>query len=103
LKIVLIDNDSLIRKMWEMAAKKAAVDLSTFKSVEDFIDVCDQYPIESQIYIDYELDDEKLGTIEAKLLFERGFADLSLATGHDPKDLDIPVYIKNVIGKRSPF
>ena len=99
----LIDDDLLIRKSWEFAAKKAKVNFQSFSSPAMFMDCCEHFPKDSLIYIDQELSDGMLGTIEAKQIAELGFINLYLATGHDPITLEKPSYIIKITGKKPPF
>lgn len=100
---ILIDNDLLIRMSWKFAAKKAEVQLTVFSSVEGFLAVAEKLNKGSLIYIDLELDDGVMGDVEAQKLSLMGFKSIYLATGHDPKTLNKPNYILEIVGKRSPF
>ena len=103
-KYVLIDNDILIRKSWEFAASKAGIDLTTFSSVPAFIGTAQNFPTASTIiYVDLELDDGLLGTIEAKKISDLGFPKIILATGHSSDSVNLPSYFFKIIGKRAPF
>lgn len=100
---ILIDNDLLIRKSWEFAAKKAEVQLTIFSSVEGFLSMAEELDRRSLVYIDLELDNGVMGDVEAQKLSQMGFKSIYLATGHDPKTLNKPNYILEIVGKRSPF
>lgn len=100
---VLIDNDKLIRMSWELSAKKENVNLSTFSCVDDFLKKSEEFIHDSIIYIDHELDNNLFGTIEAKKIFDLGFYDIYLATGHSPSEINLPSYFKGICGKRPPF
>jgi hypothetical protein len=103
-KIVLIDNDLLIRKSWEFAATKSQITFNSFSSVAEFLKCADKFPIDSTvIYIDLELDDNLLGTVEAKKIYELGFPEIILATGNAPETIELPSYFLKIIGKRAPF
>ncbi|MFT6630600.1 MAG: FixJ family two-component response regulator [Bacteriovoracaceae bacterium] len=103
-KYVLIDNDLLIRKSWEFAASKAGIDLTTFSSVSEFLNTAQSFPSASTtIYIDLELDDGLLGTIEAKKISDLGFPKIILATGHSSDSVILPSYFFDIVGKRAPF
>lgn len=101
---ILIDDDSLIRMSWQMAAKKAGVELRVYSSVADFLDFAAEFsPDETTIYIDSDLDDGLKGEIEAEKIFNLGFKAIHMATGHSADELNIPSYISSVQGKRAPF
>jgi len=103
LQIILIDNDLLIRKSWEMAAEKSGHTLTTFSNVDDFIAISDKFPKETLIYIDYELDDGVKGDIEAARISEIGFKEIRLATGYTGSQLNPPSYILEIVGKKPAF
>lgn len=103
MKIVLIDNDLLIRKSWEFAANKCATPFESFSCVDDFLSSEASQNTNTIIYIDYELDDDVLGTNAAKVLFERGFTNITLATGHSSDEITLPDFFEGIVGKRPPF
>ena len=102
---ILIDNDFLIRKSWEMAAAAADINLRTYSSVNEFLanPISLSLSKDCLIYIDLELDGGVRGDIEAKKLYELGHNNLYLATGHPANSLNKPHYIIEITGKRPPF
>ena len=103
--VILIDDDKLIHQLWMMAYKKEGVDFYSFFSVDEFFSK--KLKLEGlnyTIYIDQDLDKEgKIkGITEAKRLFESGYENIVLATGHDPKTIELPSYINSIQGKRPP-
>lgn len=100
---ILIDNDPLIRKSWEFQAKKSEVELETFATVEAFINDCERFDPSSYVYIDSELDENKLGEEEAEIIFQKGFHNIYLATGKNFEEISLPSYIKGISSKRPPF
>lgn len=101
---ILIDNDILIHKSWEFAAKKAGLKLFCFFDIDSFLDKKEDYPLESTfIYIDSELDHGILGEVEAIRIFEQGYRNLFLASGKKFVEDELPHYIKGTVSKRSPF
>lgn len=103
--IVLIDNDSLIHKMWQMHAKKVGVDLKAFISVEEFLRFEKENSLSKDvfIYVDSELDDGLLGEVESEKISNLGYKNIYLATGKDPADVNKPAWIIQVVGKRPEF
>lgn len=99
--IVLIDDDLLIRKSWEMAAKKADLGLSTYASVALFMK--NSHEKSDTIYIDHDLGDTKNGLEWAFELKAQGFNEIYLATGHNPENFSDTSAVKGIIGKRPPF
>ena len=103
-KFILIDNDKIIRMSWEIAAKKAAINLSTFSNSQDFFEKESTFTSHNTIiYIDYELDNGVNGIEEAKKIFDLGYKEIFLATGYQGDDIVKPDYIKEIVGKRAPF
>lgn len=98
--IVLIDDDLLIRKSWQMAFAKAGQDFLAFDSVEAFLESSD-IPKDATVYIDYQLGQGQLGTIASKELYERGYQQLYLSTGYELAEH--PEWIQGVVGKRPPI
>jgi hypothetical protein len=102
-EIVFIDDDELILKSWELAARDKEISLHLFQSVDSFILVSEEFPREVEIYIDSNLGENIKGEIESEKLSKLGFLNIYLATGHNPDDMDQPKWIKKIIGKRAPF
>lgn len=100
---ILIDDDLLIRKSWEYAAKKADVELRTFESVHQFLQSNQDIPKSSTIYIDQDLGNGEKGIVKAEELWKMGYERLILATGHDPSIFEKPSYLTEITGKKSPF
>jgi len=100
---ILIDNDSLIRKSWQMQAKKVGVELHTFSSVAEFLMSAASFNKESLIYVDSDLDDGLLGEVEAKKIFDLGFFHIHLASGKLFNSDELPSYIQSAQSKRAPF
>lgn len=101
--IILIDDDLLIRKSWEFAAKKSAVSFKAYESVESFLLECDKIDKASLVYVDQDLKDGKKGTEESKKIKERGFDQIYLATGYDAESLPKSEHIVKIVGKKPPF
>ena len=102
-QVILIDNDLLIRKSWELQAKKENVNLTTFSSIQDFLDNSDKFSHSVTIYIDSDLDDGILGEIEAEKIFNLGFKKLYLASGKSFTTKELPHYILSAESKRPPY
>ena len=100
---VLIDDDKLIHMSWQMAARKADVELKTFFSVDEFLESCECISQQTEIFIDSNLADGKRGEIESEKIFNAGFEELFLSTGYNSEDIQRPEWIKAVTGKRPEF
>jgi FixJ family two-component response regulator len=102
-QIIFIDNDELMRATWIFAAKAAGISISTYTSFNEFKKVSNQYEKNILIYIDSDLGDEAKGEVYAKQLFEQGFTEIHLCTGHHPQQFSNMPWIKSITGKEFPF
>ena len=100
---IFIDNDELIRMTWEYAAKVSGITISTYKTIKEFMKTIDQHKKNTPIYIDSELDDDTRGEIVAKTLFDLGFSEIHLSTGHPSSLFQNMPWIKSIINKTPPF
>lgn len=100
---VLIDDDALIRKIWEIKAKEKGINLKTYPSIEGFSKILSTLYAGTPIYIDSNLKDERPGEDFAKELSENGFENLYLATGYEKERFENLDYLKGVIGKTPPW
>ena len=102
---VLIDDDFLVRKTWEMASKTAGLHIRTFATLSEFETLSASLNKDVKIFVDYRLE-EGSGIEVTRTLFDRGFGNLYLATGMRECDLpplsEIP-WIKEIGGKEPYF
>lgn len=99
---VLIDDDPLVRKIWQMSAKAQSKDLLVFSDTESFMQETKNLPQNANIYIDVELGDVK-GHEWSRKLYEIGFFNLYITTGHDDIGIQNYPWLKDQIGKEPPF
>jgi signal transduction histidine kinase len=99
---VLIDDDMLVHMNWKMAAKAAGVDLIAYKTPEEFSAGIADLPRDTPIYLDSELGNEIKGEDLAKELHEKGFTNLTMATGYGPEKFAHLSWLK-VSDKEPPF
>ncbi len=99
---ILLDDDELVRITWNSRAKKAGLNLLTYSTSEDLLKSLNQLPKNSIFYIDSELGFEK-GEAVAKQLFDKGYLNLCMSTGHSKERFDHLNYIQKVISKTPPF
>ncbi|MBF0312819.1 MAG: HAMP domain-containing histidine kinase [Oligoflexia bacterium] len=102
---IYIDDDKLLLRGWEREAKKVGAKLLTLTSPHEFNQYEHLLSKENcQIYIDRELGDEfPKGEDFAISLRDKGFKNLFLATGHDPKDFEHLSSWLKCTGKESPW
>ncbi|KTD82568.1 hypothetical protein [Legionella waltersii] len=101
--LVFIDDDEMMRTTWIFAAEDAGKSISTYSSFEQFINELNNYSKSTIIYIDSDLGNNIQGEVCAKLLFDQGFSEIHLATGHSKDRFDHMPWIKTVVGKEPPF
>jgi len=99
---VLIDDDMLVRRSWEVAARRKDINLKSYASYAGFIKESNNCPASAKIYIDSELGEER-GEVIAEDLFKKGFKEIWLETGHSASKFAGNKYIKGVLGKEPPF
>ena len=89
---------------WNNAAKKAGVKLLTLSTTRDFAEYESKLSKESTvIYLDNDLGPEEVkGSVYSKLLHERGYQKLFLATGLDQEDFP-PMPWVNFSSKDAPW
>jgi hypothetical protein len=98
-KVVLIDDDELMHMSWKREGKKSDIEVSTFFTIDSFISSSHSYHKETRIFIDSRLSGDVRGEIESEKIKNLGFNDLYLATGYSKDQIQIPVWIKKVVGK----
>jgi signal transduction histidine kinase len=101
---VYIDNDELCRLVWQSTALKKNINLlvlDTVKKLEDYMDHLDKEY--TKIYIDSDLGNNSIsGEQFAEELFEIGFKELYIATGHPPERFQKLKWLKYST-KKCPF
>ncbi|HOW88848.1 MAG TPA: ATP-binding protein, partial [Elusimicrobiales bacterium] len=101
-RAVLLDDDVLTHMNWEMAARENGVSLETFTDPGRFMAAAEAMPKDIPIYIDSGLGDGVKGERIAGELHEKGFTNLTLATGHPPERFASLPWLR-VIGKEPPW
>ena len=99
---VLIDNDNMGRRVWEIAARKKKIKLSCFAKASEVFFQIDQFDKSTTFYIDSNLDTEK-GEDVARKLYDLGYHNLYLATGYSPSHFGEMPWIKGILGKDPPW
>lgn len=101
--LVLLDDDDLIRSTWQMCAVSRKQKIATLESSADLLVLLPTLPMNTPIYLDYSLGEEQTGAEIAKILYEKGYHELYLATGYDGQlDFIKPEWVKAVVGKGYP-
>jgi signal transduction histidine kinase/CheY-like chemotaxis protein len=102
-RAVLIDDDKMTHLSWKLTAKKAEIELQAFSSVKEFIDSSSSFERHTPIYIDSDLGLGLKGEVLSEEVFNLGFKELFLATGHSESLINKPAWIKDILGKSPPF
>ena len=100
---VLIDDDELVRKLWQGAAEANKKKLKVFETAADFLAIAEKIDKRTPVYVDSELGEEERGEIFAQDLHLRGFLNLFLATGQSPGAFGPMPWFTQVVGKRAPW
>jgi hypothetical protein len=102
LRAALLDDDPLVHMNWKMAAKAAGAELKTYKTPGELAAAAAALPRDIPLYIDSELADDAKGEDIAAELHDKGFADITMATGHGPDKFKHLPWLK-VAGKEPPW
>lgn len=101
--LVFIDDDETMRMTWSFAAEEAGKSISTYSSFDEFLKKISNYNKDTIIYIDSDLGNNIKGELCAKHLFDEGFIEIHLATGHPKDHFSHMPWIKSIVGKTPPF
>lgn len=99
---LLLDDDDLVIMTWRAAAKAAGASLRAFKDPDEFISAAAGAPAGTPLYIDSDLGGGLSGEEIAAGLREKGFTDITMATGHGPERFRRLPWLK-VSGKEPPW
>lgn len=101
--LVFIDDDESMRMTWVFSAEAAGKNLITYASFDEFLNELHLFNKNTIIYIDSDLGNKMKGEVCAKQLFNKGFIEIYLATGHSKDRFAHMPWIKSIIGKEPPF
>lgn len=102
-KLIFIDDDKTLTSAWEAEAQYQGIFINTYNRTADFKKILSTLEKNTPIYIDSNLREAISGEVFAKELYEQGFTELYIASGH-PKGYfgDLP-WIKDFVSKEPPF
>lgn len=101
--VILIDDDHLVINTWKFIAKKKNKIILTFDNFSDAEKGIERLSRTIPIYIDSNLGTKISGEECAKILSNKGFINLYLATGHNPSRFGVMPWIRAIVGKEPPF
>ncbi|OIO04411.1 MAG: hypothetical protein AUJ52_15430 [Elusimicrobia bacterium CG1_02_63_36] len=97
----LIDDDPLVRATWSAAARRAGVALSVYPDLAAFDAAAPAAG--TRVYLDLNLSDGRSGLEAARVLSERGYREIHIATGESLEPDQRPAFIAGVCGKEPPW
>ncbi len=96
---VIIDDDMIVHQNWKRHGELNNKKYLIVKDENEFWENADRVSFATPIYLDVNLGNNISGIDVAKRLHDAGFLNLSLATGYGAQELQVPDFIKSVIGK----
>jgi len=100
---IFIDDDISITGAWVLHGMNKGKVVAAYNSIHDFmLDIC-KFHCNIPIYIDSDLNDKFKGQDYGRELYEKGFANIFLATGYADVDFPEMYWIKKIVGKEPPF
>lgn len=100
--MVLIDDDPLVRKLWQLSARAKNITFKSYSSPEAFMEASEDISTDTPLYIDVDLGGSS-GLDWSKDLYELGYTDLRITTGFDDIDISQSPWIKEILSKEPPF
>jgi hypothetical protein len=101
--IVLIDDNISLTDAWILQGEKVGKMVDAFNTINDFMNVLNQYPKTIPIYIDHDLKTQKTGLSFSKELHDLGFTNLYLMTGFPAENFTDAYWLKGIVGKKPSF
>jgi hypothetical protein len=102
-EIIFIDDDEYITNIWIEKAKIINKKIRVFNDIFEFMEIFHLYDKTVLIYIDSSLGGNLKGEEFAKILYDKGYQNIFLATGHPPENFKNIYWVKEIIGKEPPF
>lgn len=101
--LVFIDDDATLCKCWQISANFNGKSIMTFTSIAAFEKTLPNINNTTPIYIDSELGRGIRGEDYAKQLFDQGFHEIYLVTGHTAASFGPMPWIRAITDKNPPF
>jgi|GEM_PF-3585972 len=102
-KLVLIDDDELVRMTWSFSGRKRGIEVLTFKSIADFLKSSSDFDRGLPIYVDSNLGEGIKGELESEKIYAQGFQYIKLATGEVNLNLATIPWIMGIQDKTFPL
>lgn len=101
--LILIDDDVALTMAWKLRADMVGKNLMIYHRPNELLETLDQFPFDTPIYIDSNLSSDISGEQFAKILYDKGYKNLYLATGYSKEKFGEMPWIKDIVGKEPPF
>lgn len=101
--LCLIDDDKeLIHAVWGSVANEKGLSIKMFTNPQEFYAEADKIDRLTPVYVDVSLGEGVRGTEIAYEIHKLGFTEIHLTTGYDANSIDVPSFIRKVVGKDFP-
>lgn len=100
---VFLDDSEPVTFVWKLVAEEKGVALTTFNDISLFKEYVQNCKKEVLIYIDSELQSSQRGEDIAKELYELGYRNIYISSGHPAEHFEHVTWVKGVIPKDPPF
>ncbi len=101
--VCLIDDDKdLVHSVWNLVAKTNDLKIKMFTTPEEFLTTVEFIDKETPIYVDVSLGNGVKGTDFVHVIHKLGFDEIFLATGYDKDAIEVPSFVRGVVGKDFP-
>ena len=103
--IVLVDNDPIVRMLWQKSAEQNQITLHTFADPQTFLESSKALSPHTKLFIDVNLGEKAnfSGISFSKTLSEMGFLHIFLCTGYKKEALPSVPWVQDIMGKIPPW
>jgi hypothetical protein len=99
---VLVEDDEMVISTWLHSAKRYNRDVRAFSNRADLLLKIENYDLDTQFYLDSRLKDDR-GEEVAKILYNKGFRQLYIASGNSELMPGIENFVVGVVSKSPPW
>lgn len=100
---VLIENDELVIRSWQLRAREAGVNLQVFRDGKSLLHALPHLPKDVPFYFDSHLSNEEKGEELAQKIYQMGYTSICLVTGYPPDRFSHCHWIQAVLSKDPPW
>jgi hypothetical protein len=101
--LIYIDDNVSLTEAWKYKGEELGKRVAIFNKIDDLRTEINRYSKNTPIYIDSDLHADLSGEGFAKEIYESGFQNIYLATGHDKSRFKQVQWIKQIVGKDFPM